>query len=206
VRLEHVEGAVLVGGASRRMGRDKATLDLDGATLVERVAAALGACVARVRIVCRPDGHRDAGFDRIEDRHAERAPLVGICAALRACEASAMVIAACDLPRIEPRIVLALAALVPVGGGPQIVAPVSERGPEPLLAVYRPSLVPEIEQRIARGELSLQALLLASDTLFVPAGALRAVDPGLLSFRNLNRPEDIEALREAERSTPAARD
>lgn len=205
MRIEHVEAAVLVGGASRRMGRDKATLDLDGTPLVDRVASALGACVARVRIVCRPEGHLGIGFERIEDRHAERAPLVGICAALRACEAGAMVIAACDLPRIEPRVVLALLSLVPEDGGPEIVAPMSDRGPEPLLAVYRPSLVPEIERRIARGDLSLQALLRACDTLFVPARDLRAVDPGLLSLRNLNRPEDIDALRAAQRAEPVAR-
>lgn len=196
MKLSHVEGAVLVGGGSTRMGRDKATLRFEGVPLALRVAAALGTCLERVCCVARPGELPELGLPCIVDRHSERAPLVGIAAALAACEASAVLVAACDLPEIDPRVLLALLALAPAQGGADIVAPLGPRGPEPLLAIYRPRLLPELERRIARGELALQALLRDVNTLFIPEADLRALDPGLASLRNLNRPEDLET-REA---------
>ena len=73
------------------------------------------------------------------------------------------------------------------------MAPLGPNGPEPLLAIYRPRLLPELERRIARGELALQTLLREVNTLFVPEQDLRALDPALASLRNLNRPEDLRA-------------
>jgi molybdopterin-guanine dinucleotide biosynthesis protein A len=191
LKLSHVEGAVLIGGSSTRMGREKATLVYDGMPLALRVARALEACVERVRFVARPDALPDLGLPCIVDRHSERAPMVGIAAALAACEASAMLVCACDLPSIDPRVLLALLALAPAQDGADVVAPLGPRGPEPLVAIYRPRLLPELERRIARGELALQALLRDVNTLFVPEADLRALDPTLASLRNLNRPEDL---------------
>ena len=196
MKLSHVEGAVLVGGGSTRMGRDKALLAYDGVPLALRVARALAACVERVRFVARSDALPQLGLPCIVDRHAERAPLVGIAAALSACDASAVLVAACDLPDVDPRVLLALLALAPAEGGADIVAPLGPRGPEPLLAIYRPRLLPELERRIARGELALQALLREANTLFVPEADLRALDPELASLRNLNRPEDLAPSQE----------
>jgi molybdopterin-guanine dinucleotide biosynthesis protein A len=189
--LTHVEAAILAGGASTRMGRDKATLAWDGVAMAERVARALGACFARVRVVLRPGAPSPLALPRIDDRREARAPIVGIEAALAACEASAVLVAACDLPGLDPRLLLALAALVPVEGGAAVVAPLGPRGPEPLLAIWRPRILPEVSRRIERGELSLQALLAALDTLYVPEPVLRALDPDLASLRNVNRPEDL---------------
>jgi molybdopterin-guanine dinucleotide biosynthesis protein A len=191
LRLTHVEGAVLCGGASTRMGRDKATLELDGVPLALRVADALGACLARVRLVAKDGSLRALGRDVIVDRHPERAALVGVAAALAACEAPAVLVAACDLPFLDPRVVLALCALAPVEGAADVVAPVGPRGPEPLCAVYRTRLLPEVERRIARGELALHALLRDVACTLVPEADLRALDPTLRSLTNANSPDDL---------------
>jgi molybdopterin-guanine dinucleotide biosynthesis protein A len=189
--LSHVEGAILAGGASTRMGRDKATLPFEGTALAERVARALGQCFARVRVVLRPGAPSPLALERIDDLRALRAPIVGVEAALAACRASAVLVAACDLPAIDPRLVLALAALVPAEGGADVVAPLGPRGPEPLLSIFRPRILPEVSRRIDRGDLSLQSLLAAVDALYVPESDLRALDPDLASLRNVNRPEDL---------------
>jgi molybdopterin-guanine dinucleotide biosynthesis protein A len=191
LKLSHIEGAVLAGGASSRMGRDKATALWQGEPMAERVARALGACVDRVRIVLRPDARNPTSLERIDDRSDARAPLVGLQAALRACESTATAVAACDLPELDPRVVLALCALVPTRGGSDVVAAEGERGPEPLLAVYRPRILPEVERRLAQGELRLRGLLEAVDTSVVPIATLRALDPGLRSLRNVNAPGDL---------------
>jgi molybdenum cofactor guanylyltransferase len=189
--LTHIEGAVLCGGASTRMGRDKATLPVDGVPLALHVARALGACVSRVRLVAKDESLRSLGLDVIVDRHPEQAAMVGIAAALGACEAPALLVAACDLPGLDPRVLLALCALAPVDGKHDAVAFAGPRGPEPLLAIYRPRLLPELEQRIARGAFGLQQLLREVACLLVPEAELRALDPTLASLRNANSPGDL---------------
>ncbi|NRA02200.1 MAG: molybdenum cofactor guanylyltransferase [Myxococcales bacterium] len=191
MRLAHVEGAVLVGGASSRMGREKASLEWDGVPMAQRVAASLRTCIARVRAVVRPGMAPPPGLEAVEDRYPARAALVGVHAALAACEAPAVLVAACDLPEIEPRVLLLLLGLVPAAGGADIVAAAGPNGPEPLLTIYRPRLLPEIERRIESEQLSLRGLLAASDTLLVSEEDLRRADPELRSFRNVNLPREL---------------
>lgn len=182
---------MLAGGASTRMGRDKASLEVDGTALAASVASALCECLETVRVVLRPEQKNPLGLPRVDDAHQERAPIVGIAAALRASASDAVLVAACDLPGLHPRFLLALLAHVPAVDGPEIVAPVGPNGPEPLIAVYRRVLLPEIERRIAVGELALQALIGERDTRFIAESLLREIDPELGALRNLNRPEDL---------------
>lgn len=193
MRLTHVEGAVLAGGASSRMGRDKARVEWRGEPLAARVARALAQCVARVRVVLRSETESPLALERIDDLRPERAPIVGLESALAACEASAVLVAACDLPEIEPRLLLALLALCPVDGGPDAIVPSGPKGPEPLLAIYRPRLLPALRERIERGDLSLQRFVGSIDALLVPERDLRAFDPELASFRNVNQPQDVRS-------------
>jgi molybdopterin-guanine dinucleotide biosynthesis protein A len=120
-----------------------------------------------------------------------------VCSALRAARTPAVLVAACDLPGIDPAVVLALLALAPIEGGPAIVAFQGPDGPEPLLCVYRTALLPELERRIAAGELSLRALVLAQRAALLPIELARSVDPQLRSFHNLNRPADLAATKRA---------
>jgi molybdopterin-guanine dinucleotide biosynthesis protein A len=173
------------------MGRDKSRLEWKGVPLAKRVADALGSCVSRVRLVIRPGTEPPLPLPCIEDSHPERAPIVGVHAALSACESTAVLVAACDLPEIDPRFVLALLALVPACDGCDVVAPLGAERYEPLLAVYRPRLLPEVARRIKAGELSLQKLLREVNTLGIPEVELRSIDPELRSLRNLNRPQDL---------------
>lgn len=184
---------MLAGGASQRMGRDKATLEVEGVAMVERVAWALGRCFSRVRVVIRPGTPVPLELPAIEDRHAERGAMVGIAAALAAADAPWVAVAACDLPFVEPALLLALAALAPIDSEHDIVAPLGARGPEPLLALYRKRLLPELERRIAAGTLALHELLQPPRLLAVPEADLRGVDPRLASLHNVNRPEDLRA-------------
>jgi molybdopterin-guanine dinucleotide biosynthesis protein A len=159
--------------------------------MARRVADALAACVDPVRVVVRPGAPAPVDLPRVEDRLPLRAALSGIHAALLACKAGAVLVAACDLPEIQPRLLLALLALTPSGDGAEVIVPTGPNGPEPLLAIYRPTVVPVIEKRVERGEHSLRGLLNEVRTLCVPLEHLRPFDPELRSFRNVNRPEDL---------------
>jgi molybdopterin-guanine dinucleotide biosynthesis protein A len=159
--------------------------------MAARVAEALACCVERVRIVLRPDGESPIDLARIDDRLGIRAPIAGLHAALSCCEASGVLVAPCDAPEIEPRLVLALLALAPCTDSVDAVVPFGTEGPEPLLAIYRPSALPTIERCVERGDLSLRVLLESLRVRSIPVEALRPFDPDLHSFRNVNRPEDL---------------
>ncbi len=173
------------------MGRDKATLQLDGVSLVEHVAKSLTQAVQVVRVVGRADSATPTDLPRVLDTHETRAPMVGLYAALNACEASALLLVACDLPFIRPELVIGLLGLVPIESEFDAVVPRSAQGAEPLLAVYRPRTLSKIEARINAGRLSLNRLLNDLNTLWVDVEDLRSFDPELDSFRNLNQPEDL---------------
>jgi molybdopterin-guanine dinucleotide biosynthesis protein A len=173
------------------MGRDKAWVEYRGEPMAQTVAAVLGRCVREVRVVLRRGLEAPPGLPRIDDLYPQRAPIVGIHAALRACDVSGTLVTACDLPEIDPRLILALLAAWPVSGAPDILAPSSARGPEPLLAIYHPRLIPELEERIEAGRFSLQALLRDVRTRVISADTLRQLEPRLGTFRNVNRPDEL---------------
>jgi len=107
------DGAVLTGGASRRMGRDKATLEVDGVPMAVRVARALEAAGA-VRVVAVGVPVRATGalpMPVIPDEHPGAGPLGGLLTALRSSVVGATAVLACDLVDPSPA---AIAALVDV--------------------------------------------------------------------------------------------
>src|SRR5687768_14439706 len=108
--MSDVEGFILAGGASSRMGADKSQLRLGGRTLVERVAHALRPLAARVSVVSsRPDASV-FGLAVIPDIHESSGALGGLHAALRGCAADWAAVVSCDLPFVTDELLLRLAS------------------------------------------------------------------------------------------------
>lgn len=187
-----VIGAVLTGGESRRMGSDKARLELDGESLGARAARVLGSQIEEVVVVSRALGdHADLGVKEIADRIPGRGPLGGVHAALEYAAGRPVFALACDLPRVGPEVVahlleLALPALTGAAG-PLAVVPALDGRPQPLCAVYAAAGLPEIEKRLAEGDLRMLDLAAALGALRVDLGKeLPFYRPDL--FANLNDP------------------
>lgn len=167
------DGFVLAGGASRRMGRDKARVVVDGRPMALRVADALGAVCGRVALVRRePDVWPIEVVSGVEGpgRHA----LWGVAVALEAAATELVVIAPCDLPWLTGE---ALALLVEAA---PCVAWDGERV-HPLLAVLPASFAPTVRQIAAAGG-SARELAGGFRQILLPAGVLR----------NVNRPDDLD--------------
>ena len=86
--LSNVAGAVLVGGASRRMGRDKAQIDVGGQTILARTVALLARCCDEVGVVGGEAPVGGAGRS-VADREdaGPRCALRGLVSALEAATA-----------------------------------------------------------------------------------------------------------------------
>lgn len=109
----NLAGAVLIGGASRRMGRPKAAIEIRGVPMAARVAAALSAAgAAPVVAIGRVDGlESDRALPVIDDRHPGEGPLGGIITALRFhAGVDAVAVLACDLLAPDPEEVRRLAS------------------------------------------------------------------------------------------------
>jgi molybdopterin-guanine dinucleotide biosynthesis protein A len=80
-----------------------------------------------------------------------------------------------------------------LAGDYEAVVPLIDSEPQGVCAVYDRELASRIEGLLAGGERRVKMLLAASKVRYVTPEELRAVDPELRSFRNINTPADYEA-------------
>lgn len=179
-----VVGAVLCGGASRRMGRDKALLPVDGVAMAARVAAALrdGGCDEVVAIGGDVDGLAALGLAVVPDEFPGEGPFGGLITALAACPtAAAVVIVACDLPSLQAASVRALVAALP--GHDVAVASVEAGRAQPVCAAWRPTALAVLRPAFVAGERRMMNAIGLLSQVVVP------VPPQELA--NVNTPGDL---------------
>lgn len=184
--------AILAGGASTRMGCDKALLSVRGSGILERTIALLRPLAADLFIVAsdRP-AYARFRLPVLPDLLPGRGALIGIHAALAQAAHPRVLCVACDMPLIgRPLLELLLAA-----GGPEddALIPRPPAGPEPLLAVYDRGLLPRFEAAVRAGRLGILEALAGARVRFLAGEELERADPGWRSFVNLNTPEDLAA-------------
>src|ERR1700728_3371496 len=94
-------GWVLVGGRSRRMGANKALIEIGHQPLARRVAAEIGKLCGRVALVGDPGLYDGLGLPVIPDRFTGQGPLAGIEAALGNTTVEWNLVVACDMPALD---------------------------------------------------------------------------------------------------------
>jgi molybdopterin-guanine dinucleotide biosynthesis protein A len=190
-RFGNLAAALLVGGASQRMGSDKAQLPLDGSALATRIARVLAAISEELWLV-GGSPPADAPGRRIADLPGPQCSLRGLASALRACEAEWVLVVATDLPLVSAELLLGLAAWPDADA----VVPRDARGTHALCARYRKrAVLPIAEQRLAAGELALRGVLDAVATSYVEGETLAALDPDAMALVNVNTPEELARAR-----------
>jgi molybdenum cofactor guanylyltransferase len=192
-RLANVAAALLLGGASSRMGADKAQLALDGEPLAVRLAKLLATLCEDVLLVGGAPPESAPGR-RVADPEGPRSALRGLTGALEAASAERVLVLATDLPGVGSDLLLALVAAPDADA----VVPRTPAGAEPLCALYRraPALA-EARRRLASGELALHGLLRALDVHWLEGEDLAAAGGGGGALANLNTPADLAAFQVA---------
>jgi molybdopterin-guanine dinucleotide biosynthesis protein A len=197
-----VEGFILVGGASSRMGADKSQLVLEGQTTVSRIIESLRPVTSKVSLVGTSTDATSSSLPSIPDLQERWGPLGGIEAALQACETESCLVVACDLPFLTSELFAYLLRLSnePSRSFDAVVPLQSDGRPQPLCAVYKraPCLM-ATEKSIALGEHSPRAMLDKVKTRYVNFSELANLPGSEHFFFNLNRPEDYERAREIAR-------
>ncbi len=190
-RMSELEGFILLGGASSRMGTDKARLSLGGKQFVERIAEQLTAVTATVSIVGAGESAGTLKWENVPDVFPNWGALGGLHSALAACQADWAVIVACDLPFVTRELFVRLASH---RENFDAVIPVQADGrPQPLCGLYRSATCAQIARElIEAGERRPRDLLQKIKTRWISPEELSDIEGSADFFMNINTPEDFE--------------
>lgn len=184
---------VLAGGRSSRMGVDKAALRLGGVTILEGLVVKLArgfdevVIVAGAGGVALPSKLAPGSVRLLRDPVPFEGPVNALRAGLAAIGAEVGFACACDLPFLNVRLAAELCAMA--AGHDAAIARIAGRL-QVLHAAYAKSCLPALDAMIGRGERRLHDLVPRLDARIVDEDEIRSYDPELLSFFNVNTPED----------------
>jgi molybdopterin-guanine dinucleotide biosynthesis protein A len=188
---DSIQGFILTGGGSRRMGKDKAGLLLDGQTFVDRIARELLPIASSVKLV--GTGVANDELETVPDVFPAWGALGGVHAALAACTAPWAFVVACDFPFVTTELFERLASL---REDSEAVAPVQhDEIPQPLCTLYRRSSCLDVATELIKsGERKPIALLQSVRTRWVSFSELSNLTDANHFFDNINTPEDYARL------------
>jgi len=185
-----VVGIILVGGRSKRMGKDKALLPLphnEKITFVEHLSSLLSTYCSEVILVARDADSAAAytlpGVRVVTDQVPDIGPLMGVYSGLNAMRASHALITAVDMPFVQPALISFLLSQ-PLDDA--LVVPVVQDTPQVLLAIYPRTVLFLVEQQLRAGRPDPRSLLDVARVRYIEEAQLREVDPQLRSFVNMN--------------------
>ncbi len=193
--MSDIEGFILAGGASSRMGTDKARLVLDGKSMVARIAESMTFITTHLSIVSARPTDAQYGLPVVADIHRDCGALGGLHASLAHARASWVLVVSCDLPFVTGRLFARLATLR--DAATEAVAPVQSDGRlQPLCALYaREPCLGVAEDLLGAGELRPRVLLKKMRTRFVVPDELSDLDGAARFFVNVNTPDDYAHAR-----------
>jgi molybdopterin-guanine dinucleotide biosynthesis protein A len=189
-----VSGVIIAGGASRRLGRNKALQRVGGRTVIERVIDGLVPLTSELLVVV-------ARLEQAEplplpsrvrvttDRYPGRGALVGIFTGLEASAEPWSLVVASDMPFLNPDLLRYLIGQIT---DVDSVVPRLKGQPEPLHALYSKACLTPIRQRLEDGDLKVASLFETVRARYVDEAAIDRIDPRHLSFFNVNTRADLE--------------
>lgn len=188
-----VTGVILAGGESRRYGRNKALERLGGIPLIERVRRVLAEIFPEILLITncpRKFAHLQLPMHR--DRIRGLGPMGGIHAALTVMRTPWAFFVACDMPSLNPALIRYMVARLE--RGIDVVMPRVQGKMEALHAIYGLGCLPAFERLIQRRTYQVIRVLPQVTVRYVEEDEIRALDPDLRGFVNINHPRELVAL------------
>jgi molybdopterin-guanine dinucleotide biosynthesis protein A len=184
-------GVILAGGMNTRFsGRDKAFIPVGGKPIVERLGGIFQELFEEIILVTNtPQKYLAWDFHIVTDLFPFRSSLTGIHAGLFHATKPYAFFAACDTPFLKKEMVQSIVDAIEAGV--DIVIPQTSAGMEPLCAVYATRCLKSIEMNLARRKLKIQMLFKKVRVKKIRETVLRDIDRDLISFFNINSPEDL---------------
>ena len=191
-----VTGVILAGGKSRRMGENKALLQLGGDSLIGHVIHRMRLVTDELLLITNnPAEYKHLDLPMYEDILPNTGALGGIHTGLSYASHDAVLCVACDSPFLDPKLITYLTSLL---SGHDAVIPYTFRGDtgqmtlQTLCAVYSKRCLPIIKLMLQEREFRVHAIYERAHIKRIPPEVWRKFDPEGMSFFNINTPEDFD--------------
>ena len=184
--------AILAGGQSSRMGRDKSFVELAGKPLIAHVIERLSSLALPIMIIAnQPEAYQALGLPVFTDVLPDRSSLGGLYSAIYHSPSDYTLCVACDMPFLNPTL---LAYLMSLCTGYDAIVPIIGEHPQGLHAIYRKTCLAPMRQRLEQNRLRIRDLFTQINTCWVDEKTVRQYDGDLNSFMNINTPEVLDAV------------
>jgi molybdopterin-guanine dinucleotide biosynthesis protein A len=189
---EHdITGVILVGGKSRRMGKDKAFLEVAGIPLIERVLQVFRGSFENVVLVGdREERFAGYGLPVLPDIYPGSS-LGGLYTGLHHAATEYVFVSSCDLPFPNAEVLRCLCSL---RNGFDAVVPTTANGHEPFFALYAKSCLGPIKALLDSGDCCAYAYYPRVRVRYVPYEELARFDRDGRAFLNVNTPEEFARI------------
>ena len=182
--------AILAGGKSSRMGRDKAFVELNGKLMIEHVierTQSIGQAET-ILITNHPENYARFGLPMFTDVLPDKGSLGGIYTAIHYSTQAYTLCVACDMPFIQPDL---LKHMVSLAQDWDVVVPLVDEYPEGLHALYSRKCLDAIHPRLLAGKLKVIGFYADVRVRYLKETEYTSFDPDAVSFRNINTPDDL---------------
>ena len=188
-RLSGISGIILAGGKSSRYGRNKALIEMNGIRLIERVIGVMEPVFEHLIIITNtPQEYAYLQLPTYEDLIKGLGPLGGIFTGLEAISDEVGFFVACDMPFLNSELIR---HMVETREDFDAVVPRIDWKIETLHAIYSKGCLPAIRELIDARNYQVIKFLHKVRVRYVEEEEIRAFDPELKSFFNINRPEEL---------------
>jgi molybdopterin-guanine dinucleotide biosynthesis protein A len=201
--------AVIAGGTSSRMGTDKSFVPLLGRPMIAHVLAKIGHLGQdkTILITNRPGDYAHLGLPTFQDVIPGKGALGGIHSALEHSQSDYVLTLACDMPFLNPDLLLYMIALREKEGGPfDVIVPRVADHPQGLHALYSQACRSPIRAQIDANRLKVISFYDQVRVRYLEPPEWSRFDPQGLSFHNINTPEELLAAQQLATSDQSGRE
>ena len=184
-------GVILAGGQNTRFsGQNKAFISIGGKRMLDHIYEVFNKLFTEIILVTNdPLQYLEWDLNIATDLFPIRSSLTGIHAGLFYSTNPYSFFIACDTPFLK----IEMVETIVNGIKPDIdiVLPETSEGIQPLCAVYSKQCLKPVERQLTRKELQIRRFFKKVRVKKLPEKLLRENDPDLLSFFNINTPDDL---------------
>ena len=189
-------GVILAGGQNKRFsGKNKAFVRLGGKRILDRIYDIFNGMFQEIILVTNdPLEYFEWDLTIVTDLFPKRSSLTGIHAGLFYTRSPYAFVVACDTPFLKREIInVILDAAAP---NVDVVVPETTKGFEPLCSLYSTACLKPLEHQLANDKFKIDRFFDKVRVKKIEEPILREKDPDLISFFNINTPDDLNRARE----------
>jgi len=192
--VNRISGVILAGGSNKRFGGiNKANVVIDGKTIISRIISTISDLFDEIIIVTnKPEEFQEfIQYKIVKDQYLNAGPLGGIHAALKASSEDAIFVFAGDMPFLDKEIITNQINEFNKTKY-DVLIPAIDQFIEPLHAIYRNSVLNDLERFLSEGKSRAVRDFLSEENV----GYLQIpnTEKTELAFSNINSPSDLDNI------------